>query len=186
MMFSRFFKRRPSDVAANALYLTLVEQARLPVFYAEHGVPDTLEGRYDMIILHAHLVMRRLGQVGPDPAAAAKNLSQQLFDFMFADMDQNLREMGVSDLAVGKRVQRMAEAFFGRVAAYDQALDSGDDAALAAALDRNLYQKGHPSPDNLAAMVAYMHVQVGHLAGLADADLLAGKVGFAAAGGGAA
>lgn len=180
MVFSRFFKRRSHDAAASALYVSLVGQSRLPVFYAELGVADTLDGRYDMIILHAHLVMRRLGQVQPENAPAAKALSQCLFDFMFTDMDQNLREMGVSDLAVGKRVRRMAEAFYGRIAAYDQALEAGDDAALAAAFDRNLYQKATPRAEDLGAMVAYLHSQIAHLAGQSDAELLAGRVSLMA------
>lgn len=122
MPFSRFFKRRRFDDAANALYVALVEQSRQPAFYRDLGVADTLEGRYDMIILHAYMLFRRLGK-GDD--GGLRELSQETFDFMFNDMDQNLREMGVTDTGIGKRVQRMAEAFYGRTAAYDKALGQG-------------------------------------------------------------
>ncbi|WP_374466727.1 ubiquinol-cytochrome C chaperone family protein, partial [Ferrovibrio sp.] len=92
-----------------ALYRAIVAQSRQAGFYREHGVPDSLDGRFDMIVLHSFLVMRRLRRIG----AAAEPLSQQLFDLMFADMDSNLREIGVGDLSVGKKVKAMAQAFYG-------------------------------------------------------------------------
>ncbi|MBI2239611.1 MAG: ubiquinol-cytochrome C chaperone family protein [Magnetospirillum gryphiswaldense] len=174
MPFSRLFKRRADDAAANALYLALVEQSRQPVFYRDYGVADTLEGRYDMIILHAYLLFRRLAA---DGNAALKDLSQQTFDFMFTDLDQNLREMGVTDMAIGKRVTRMAEAFYGRATAYDKVLDE-PGRGLQEALGRNLYQGQPVNPEVEDLMAAYVHDQRAHLAGLADADFLAGKPSF--------
>lgn len=181
MPFRRFFERRRRGQAANALYHALVGQARQPAFYVTHGVPDTLEGRYDMVVLHAYLLMRRLGNVNAAAAEAAKALSQATFDLMFADMDQSLREMGVTDTRIGKRVRRMAEAFFGRVAAYDRAQAEGGE-ALCGALARNLYNTVTPAPQHLTAMAAYVLAQQDVLAGQSDDDLLAGKVTFSTLG----
>lgn len=174
MPFSRFFKRRRFDDAANALYLALVEQSRQPAFYRDLGVADTLEGRYDMIILHAYMLFRRLGK-GDD--GGLRELSQETFDFMFNDMDQNLREMGVTDTGIGKRVQRMAEAFYGRAAAYDKALGQGGR-ALQQALGRNLYQGVVVPAETEDRMAAYVLAQMAHLDSMADAALLAGRVSF--------
>jgi|AGTN01.2.fsa_nt_gi Uncharacterized conserved protein len=174
MPFSRFFERRRRERAAANLYLAVVEQARHPAFYARHGVPDTLEGRYDMILLHAWLLLRRMGAIASDEA---RPLGQAVFDRMFADMDRNLREMGVSDLRVGKRVQRMAEAFYGRVGAYDKGLAEGAG-SLKAALARNLYQSDKVAPGHLDALDAYIKAQIAHLDGLDDSGLLAGEVSF--------
>lgn len=177
MPIRRLFDRRRRERAANALYLALVGQARQPAFYIAHGVPDTLEGRYDMVVLHAYLLMRRLGMVGSDAAEAARALSQDTFDLMFADMDQSLREMGVTDTGIGKRVRRMAEAFYGRVAAYDKAQEEGGG-ALERALARNLYNTVTPAAEQVAAMAAYVLAQQEHLAGQSDEGLLAGELKF--------
>jgi cytochrome b pre-mRNA-processing protein 3 len=170
MLFRGFFQRRQCERAANALYLAAVGQARQPLFYARLGVPDTLEGRYDMIILHVWMVLRRLGPV-------AEELARATVELMFDDMDRNLREMGVTDLRVGKRVLNMAEAFYGRVGAYDKAL-AESDAALAAALARNLYQSEEVDEAAKAAMVAYVRAQVGHLDSQGVEPLCQGQVSF--------
>lgn len=175
MPFHGFLERRRRDRAAANLYLVVVEQARRPDFYARYGVPDTLEGRYDMIILHAWLLLRRLGAM---PSERARVLSQSVFDRMFADMDRNLREMGVSDLRVGKRVQHMAEAFYGRAGAYDKALAEGGK-AMEAALARNLYQSNGVEAAHLSAVAAYIHAQIRHIDGLTEGDLLGGEASFA-------
>lgn len=174
MPFSRFFNRRRFDDAANALYLALVEQSRQPVFYRDLGVADTLEGRYDMIVLHAYMLFRRLGKLETE---AARQVSQRTFDFMFADMDQNLREMGVTDMGVGKRVQRMAEAFYGRTAAYDKAL-AEEGRALQQALSRNLYQGVVVPPMIEDRMAGYVRAQIAHLEGQGEAALIASTISF--------
>ncbi|MBF0392474.1 MAG: ubiquinol-cytochrome C chaperone family protein [Alphaproteobacteria bacterium] len=175
MPIGRFFRRRPpEEEAARALYETVVIQARRPEFYMAGGVADNVDGRFDMVALHAWLTLARLRSEG----AKAQALSQAFYDLMFADMDQNLREMGVGDLGVGKRVMKMAEALNGRVAAYDQGLaDSGD--ALADALRRNLYRKSAPSDGQVASMAAHVRRQSAHLAGQPAEGLLAGRIDFA-------
>ena len=140
-------------LAVSAAYHQLVEQSREPLFFRELGVPDTLDGRFELLSLHLFLVLNRLKGGG----AAA--FGQSLFDTFFADMDRSLREMGASDLGVGRRVRSMAEAFYGRVAAYESGLATSE-AALAQALARNLYGTvASPEPERLAAMARYVDRQ---------------------------
>lgn len=152
ILFNKLFGPKRDLRTAAALYSGVVSQARRPEFYELWGVPDSVDGRFDMIALHAFLVMHRLKTEGE----AARNLAQDLFDFMFADMDTALREMGVGDLGVGKKVKAMAQAFYGRVAAYEAGLVASEDDALIDALDRNLYGTIEPEPDHVASMAAYV------------------------------
>lgn len=115
-----------------AIYGMIVAQARLPVFYESYGVPDTVNGRFDMILLHLWMVLRRLRET-----EGGAVLSQGLFDRFCSDMDANLREMGVSDLKVPKQMLSFAEAFYGRTGAYDLAFLEGSG-ELAAAIARNV------------------------------------------------
>jgi cytochrome b pre-mRNA-processing protein 3 len=166
MGFSWFGQRKQREEMVDALYAKAVAQARLPVFYADREVPDTVDGRFDLLVLHVFLLLHRLGADGRE----TKRLSQSLFDLMFADMDRSLREMGVSDMSVGKRVKEMARAFYGRVDAYEPVLD--DAAKLEEALARNLYRGGAVGQPSLAAMAHYIQRQVAALAAL-DAAALA-------------
>lgn len=112
----------------------LVAQIRQPVFYLGFRVPDTFEGRFDLLVLHAALVIRRLRELDAEGQA----LAQQLVDTMFVRFDVALRELGVSDVAVPKRMKRLAEAFKGRSVAYDEALSASDFTRLDAAVTRNV------------------------------------------------
>ena len=159
--------------AAERLYHGAVEQARDPAFYLHCGVPDTVDGRFEMIALHVFLVLRRLRQGGESAADTA----QELFDAMFVDMDRSLREMGVGDLGVGRRVKAMAQAFYGRVAAYDHGLDADGD-ALAEALLRNAFRGTAPAPQALAALVAYVRREAEALAAQTLGGLLEGRAAF--------
>ncbi|QDO98791.1 hypothetical protein FNB15_16590 [Ferrovibrio terrae] len=172
------FAGKQHNPAAVALYRCIVEQARQPDFYTRHGVPDSLDGRFDMIVLHTFLVMRRLRNI---VGQGGDQLSQDLFDLLFADMDNNLREIGVGDLGVGKRVKKMAQAFYGRVEAYEAGLLATDDAILTDALTRNLYGTTQPALPNQLAMAAYMRFAGTQLAGQTDTKILAGNVVFPAA-----
>jgi cytochrome b pre-mRNA-processing protein 3 len=131
--FNHFRKPRiipPGTI--EAIYGMIVTQAREPLFYRDLGVPDTVNGRFDVLLLHLWLVLRRLKSVGSGTV-----LSQALFDHFCNDMDDNLREMGVGDMAVPKRMQAFGEAFYGRMAAYDMALTEGAE-AFAQALSKNV------------------------------------------------
>lgn len=173
MALFSFLKARPHEAAARSLYECIVHQARRPEFYIGMGVPDTVDGRFDLIAVHAFLVMHRLKDAG----AEARALSQALFDIMFADMDQNLREMGVGDMGVGPKVKRMAKAYYGRVAAYEAGLAGGDE-VLVAALRRNLFRKTEPDERQLTAMAAYMRRERQALERQESARLLEGRVVF--------
>jgi cytochrome b pre-mRNA-processing protein 3 len=175
MKLRHLFAEPAVQVVARQLYVDAVHQARRPEFYLHCNVPDTADGRFDMIVLHVVLVMRRLKRDHDQAAETA----QALFDLMFADMDQNLREMGVGDISIGKRVKAMAKSFFGRLAAYDLALSAEDDLALCAALRRNLYRKSSPSDGDVAAMASYMRRESAKLEGLPIEVLLGGDFSFA-------
>jgi cytochrome b pre-mRNA-processing protein 3 len=136
-----FLRRARHERAGYALYGADVAAARDPFLYGRLGVPDTLDGRFDMVGLHVFLVIRRLTAL-PPPGPA---LGQAVFDAMFSDMDVNLREMGVGDLSVGRKNRAMWEAFHGRGAAYQAALGAGDESGLAAVLARNVW-RGGPVP----------------------------------------
>jgi cytochrome b pre-mRNA-processing protein 3 len=168
------FRRRPHERAGFELYGAAVAAARDPRLFADLGVPDTVEGRFDLVSLHVALLIRRLRT---DADGRGPALAQAVFDAMFADMDVNLREMGVGDLSVGKRVRRMWEAFHGRALAYEAALDSPDPAALAAAIDRNVWRAEAPD-DAPARLAARARAQAGHLAGQGMDALSAGRVAF--------
>jgi cytochrome b pre-mRNA-processing protein 3 len=117
------------------LHAEIVAAARQPALYTEYGIADTFEGRFEAVTLHASLVLRQLNAMDPP----APDLAQDLADAMFVHFDRTLREMGVGDSSVPKRMKALAEAFLGRGVAYDQALRAGEASALAAALTRNVY-----------------------------------------------
>src|SRR5579872_7198404 len=120
--FNHFSKPRLARGTIEAIYGMIVTQTREPVFYRELGVADTVNGRFDLLLLHLWMILRRFRS-----AEGAANISQALFDRFCEDMDANLREMGVGDLTVPKRMQAFGEAFYGRNAAYDVALVAGDE-----------------------------------------------------------
>jgi cytochrome b pre-mRNA-processing protein 3 len=131
--FNQFRKPQvPPRGTIETIYGMIVTQAREPLFYRDLGVPDTVYGRFDLLLMHLWLVLRRLKSV-----EAGSALSQQLFDHFCNDMDDNLREMGVGDLTVPKRMQAFGEAFYGRTAAYDFGLAAGPE-ALAQAFCKNI------------------------------------------------
>ena len=173
-----FFSRRGKhERAAFQLYGAAVTAARSPFLYASLGVPDTLDGRFDAIGLHVYLVIRRLNQdTEPGLAQSGSAMAQAVFDAMFLDMDINLREMGVGDMSVGKRNRAMWEAFHGRAAAYAAAWD--DDAALVAALGRNLWRGTEPPEGSAAALVKLARAQSTFLSTQPQQALMLGDIHF--------
>jgi cytochrome b pre-mRNA-processing protein 3 len=169
---------------AGQLYQAVVKQARRPVWYRELGVPDTPEGRFEMIALHAALVLRRLRREG----MAGQALGQQLFDTMFVDLDGSLRELGVSDLSLGRYVKRLAGNFYARLAALDEGLDepgSGnagreDDLAkgqsLQPMLRANVYHGAAPTDRQVAALARCLVGQDHALARQEGAALCGGAI----------
>jgi cytochrome b pre-mRNA-processing protein 3 len=179
-MILNAFRRSSHNRNVQSLYGAIVAQARSPAFYAGYGVADSVEGRFELIVLHLVLVLRRLGG---EPIAAARSaaggsaIGQQLFDAFCRDLDDNLREMGVGDTAVPRRMRAFGEAFYGRQAAYCEALDAADERELEKALARNIF--GLPEADDGAVWLArYARAAVGQLAGATDEALLAGRLTF--------
>lgn len=171
-MLKRLFSPKPYTKESRVLYAAIVARSREPYFYAELGVPDTVDGRFDMIVLHAWLVFRRLRELDQF------ELSQALFDEMFADMDDNLRRIGIGDMSVGKNVKRMAEALYGRMNAYDEAILEGDK-ALIEVLRRNAYGTvEQPNGAGLAAMAGYVRRQIATTSHTPTEDLVRGEIGF--------
>ncbi|MEQ1864055.1 MAG: ubiquinol-cytochrome C chaperone family protein [Micropepsaceae bacterium] len=171
------FTRGPDRSRHGAwIYNALVEQARRPQFYESMEVPDTLDGRFDLIVLHAGLYLPRLKSVRAD----GKALAQATFDQMFANMEQGLRELGNGDMSVPKKIQKMVQAFYGRATAYDAALRGGDLAALRAALHRNVYRGAEVSNTQLDALVTYVRAASEALQAAADGDIVAGTFAWPA------
>ena len=156
------------------LYNAAVRAARAPFYYAELGVPDTLDGRFDLVGLHASLLIRRLRTI-PPPGAA---VSQAVFDAMFSDMDINLRELGVSDMRLARNVRAMWEAFHGRATAYETALGSPDPAGLETALAKNIW-RGEPAP-GAASLARSVRLTAAKVDAAPAEDLLAGRFVFPA------
>ncbi len=150
-MFGLFRRKNPYEQAARRLYADAFMHARNPAFYSEYGVPDTIDGRFDLLLVHLFLIIERMQGEGRGGAL----LSQALFDVTFADMDQSLRENGIGDMGVPKHMRRMMKAFNGRMHRYRDALAAGD---IESALATNLYGTVE-NPDSviLNRMAAYMH-----------------------------
>jgi cytochrome b pre-mRNA-processing protein 3 len=173
-MILRLFGRAPRQATTGALYGAIVAQSRRPLFYSDYGVPDTVDGRFDLIVLHQALLGRRLAR----EADHLRALVQDVFDMFCRDLDDNLREMGVGDLTVPKEMQRFAAAYYGRVAAYDQALDAGDGDALARALARNvLAEAGEPSV-KARRLAAYVTAALAGLDAVAAESFIQGRLPF--------
>ena len=162
MIWSRLFPKKNKQ--AEALYAAIVAAARQPQFYRDLGVPDTVDGRFDMLVLHLALVVARL-------RGERDGLRQELVNQFTTDMDDNVRELGAGDLGVAKRVRSMAEAFQGRYTAYDAAQDLPE---MAAAVNRNIYAGSAPS-DTLALYALQARKRLA--AQLTD-DIVAGKPQF--------
>jgi cytochrome b pre-mRNA-processing protein 3 len=159
--FNHFRKPRHAPPGTiEAIYGMIVTQAREPLFYRDLGVPDTVNGRFDLLLLHLWMVLRHLRTI-----EGSAELAQAVFDSFCADMDANLREMAVGDLTVPKKMRALGEAFYGRARAYDRALDDGGD-ALATAIDRNIFDGGDAA--NARRLAAYAQVAIGSLEGEGD------------------
>jgi cytochrome b pre-mRNA-processing protein 3 len=140
-------KSKTRSQQVQSLFAALVKRAREPVFYTRFNVADTLDGRFDLLALHAFLLLERLREAGEG------DLAQGLIDTIFLSFDEGLRELGTGDMGIGRRMKVMADAFYGRMQAYQA---SGDSAALAAAVHRNLYRGAEGREVQSEAMAQYM------------------------------
>jgi cytochrome b pre-mRNA-processing protein 3 len=168
-----FGRKKPQD-EAHALYVAIVAQARQPFLFEAFGVPDTVDGRFDMISLHIFLVLRRL----KSDVDRTADLAQCLFDTMFADMDRSLREMGAGDLGVGRRVKEMATAFYGRLSAYEKALQSKDRDTLRDAVVKNIFRDDAEKSEVARKISNYVLWLAASVEDCSIEELLLGRVNF--------
>ncbi len=166
-----FGSRSGSDGTIESIYGVIVAQARAPAFYLNLGVPDTVEGRFDLLVLHLWLVLRRMN------ALEMTGMSQQLFDHFCSDIDANLREMGVGDLTVPKTMKSVGAAFYGRVHAYDAAWDDPSGAGLRVAIARNIINRP-TEPAAAALLAAYVRRAAASLDKADRAAFESGQWGF--------
>ncbi|MDF1737349.1 MAG: ubiquinol-cytochrome C chaperone family protein [Minwuia sp.] len=167
-------KPDPMRKTAHALYSMAGGQARLPYFYTDWKVADTFDGRFDLLVLHVHLLIRRANK----EARPAPRLAQFLFDVMLKDLDQGLRLSGVGDIGIGHRVKKMTHAYYGRATAYDAALDAGDGVALQEALHRNVFRADTADSSILPALSGYVMANWDMLSALPFAELAAERFTF--------
>lgn len=175
MLLDRLFRPRPALTAGRALYLRSVEQSRVPALYAELAAPDSVEGRFEIYSLHVVLLLDRLRGQGEGTG----EVSQALFDTYVKELDNALRELGVGDLSVGRKMRKLGEAFYGRGKAYEAAFAAlPDRTQLEALIARTIYADLDASP--AARMAGYVLDQRGHLVGQSIERLLAGEVDWKA------
>jgi cytochrome b pre-mRNA-processing protein 3 len=170
-MIMRHIRPRSQRNSIGDLYGAIVAQARCAVFYDAYGVPDTVEGRFDLIVLHLVILLDRLDRID----GGGRSLGQKLFDAFCRDLDGNLREMGVGDLAVPREMRRFAEAFYGRRAAYLAALALADDRELEKALARYIFQ-GAAGDGGASRLARYARAAVRQFQSQDDGALLHGKI----------
>jgi cytochrome b pre-mRNA-processing protein 3 len=151
LFLKRLFQAPKFQAEGRQLYRQIAERARRPVFFTEYGVPDTIDGRFEMLSLHGYALFHGLKGKG----AEADALGQAAYDAMFADLDASLREMGVADLGVGKRIKAMTEALNGRIQAYDRGFETSDS-ELEQAVRRNVYGTTTPSDAQVLRMADYL------------------------------
>ena len=173
-MLSRLFRRRALDEAtASRLYGAIVAAARSPGLYAGIGVPDSIEGRFESLVLHMVLLMRRLEPGGEQ----ARATGQRVFDLFCGQMDNALRELGVGDLSVPKKMRVVGEAYFGRAAAYGPSLESGDAEALAEVLIRTVFD-GENESGPATSLATYAITSATRLAEQGEDEIVAGRPDF--------
>ncbi|MEM9734525.1 MAG: ubiquinol-cytochrome C chaperone family protein [Pseudomonadota bacterium] len=161
-LLARLSGDRGQHAHAHALYGAVVAHARDPEFFAKHNVPDTFDGRFEMLVIHLFLIHERL----KDEPKQARSISQNVFDLFIDDMDAALREAGVGDQTVPKRIAKMTQVFYGRTGAFGEALVSDDvQAALADAIERNLFADME-ADGHQYGLAAYMKAQYEHLRAL--------------------
>jgi cytochrome b pre-mRNA-processing protein 3 len=174
-MFQRLFgrERQANRAITEALYGQIVAAARQPLFYSHWNVPDTPLGRFEMLSLHMFLFQHRVhGEQG-----IAASIAQVLIDEFFLDVDHSLRELGISDVGVPKRMKKLAKMYYGRTAAYADALERGDEAALIAALRRNITPDAQDWPE-ASLLAAYIMGTVDHLASQSSDSICSGDLTF--------
>ena len=172
-MYAWIKKRKYKQKIASDIYKLIVDQARIKDFYLTYGVPDTELGRFEMICLHCYLIFKRFSKENNE----ASELSQKVHDLMFADFDQTLREKGIGDMGIGKRIKSLARNLYGRIDAYETGYLTGTN-GLYDALTRNLYASVSVTDKEVYKMVGYINNSINHLFDQDTEKLLLGEINF--------
>lgn len=171
MIFGLFRKRNNNQVIVVRQYELLTSAARQPVFYTDYEVPDTVMGRFELLSVVMILFFRRTRS----SVTSGQELAQEIVDAFFEDIDYSIRELGIGDNSVPKRMKKLAGMFYGRLESYAAAMDVNDRVALAAALRRNIYPKADDGAASMTALADWMMTAEAHLAGIAEAEIATGS-----------
>lgn len=169
MIFGLFGKKKHNQVIVDRQYSALTAAARNPVFFIDYGMPDTVMGRYEMLSIIMILFFRRTARSG----ASGNELAQEIVDMFFQDLDHSIRELGIGDQGVPKRMKKLAGMFYGRLEAYAKAMDVSDTQELAASLARNIHPGVEPAPD-MSALAGWMMTAEQGLATIPEDDIARG------------
>jgi cytochrome b pre-mRNA-processing protein 3 len=165
-MLKALLKSRSGKSLGAEICVAIGARAREPIFFTEFGTPDTIDGRFDLVVLHAWLVLERLRELG------MKDVSQGVVDSLFASFDESLRDLGVGDIGIGHRMKKMADAFYGRLSAYSNAKDEED---LKRAIQRNVYRDENSHEGEAGALARYVRAAQVRLG---ESDLSSGAIEF--------
>lgn len=177
MILNLFKRKKANQALVERQYAEITRAARSPRFYEEMGVPDTVMGRFEMISVHLILYLRRTGAAG----AAAKGIAQDIVDAFFEDVDHSIRELGIGDTSVPKRMKKLARMFYGRAQSYGMALDADDRPGLVAALKRNIYPDHGDTAPSMQALADWLFGAAQALGDVSEETLAAGQLAFPSA-----
>ena len=174
MIWNLFKRKKANQALVGQQYAKITEAARSPVFYESMDVPDTVMGRFEMISVHLLLYLRRTGAAGP----AANGIAQEVVDAFFEDVDHSIRELGIGDMGVPKRMKKLARMFYGRIKSYGQALGEGNTDELAQALRRNIHPDQPETAPKMHALADWMMRTTRELEDTQEDVLARGQLAF--------
>ncbi|WP_085738895.1 ubiquinol-cytochrome C chaperone family protein [Rhizobium sp. CIAT894] len=169
MIFGLFRKKNNNQAIVDRQYAALTAAARMPEIYERLNVPDTVMGRFEMLSIVMILFFRRTRS----SATSGQEIAQEIVDAFFQDIDYSIRELGIGDNSVPKRMKKLAGMFYGRLEAYSKAMDVRDAEALALALQRNIYPET-AAPADMAGLAGWMTAAESHLSALAEEVIATG------------
>lgn len=175
-MFDFLFKNKKLGNSAHKLFASIILQSRLSTFYSELDIEDSMDGRFDLLALNMAFVLDKLDQ--HEEVEDCAQLGRNLQEIMFDNLDLTLREIGVGDLGVGKKIKLMAEAFYGRMSVYKQLFNSRDLNKMIEALNRNLYRERKINIETLNQMSQYVYDQKNHINNQSIEKIISGKIDF--------
>jgi cytochrome b pre-mRNA-processing protein 3 len=170
MIFGLFRKKNNNQAIVDRQYQALTAAARMPGLYERLNVPDTVMGRFEMLSIVMILFFRRTRSA----AVSGQEIAQEIVDAFFQDIDYSIRELGIGDNSVPKRMKKLAGMFYGRLEAYSKAMDAGDATALAAALRRNIHPQGAEAVD-MSGLAQWMTAAETHLSALSEEVIATGS-----------